>query len=356
MSAKDATSTTDLSKLIHHDEAVLVLGALNADPQDRYLKRSQIRPVQLIDQQGLRPVPCFDKLGELGVSSLAWHPKEPTTLYVTTGDDLRRIELAKKRISTLDVPRLKDVHEMTMVGDILWLANTGFDEIVAFDTLREHVSKRISLIVRKTRLNTRAHYTQVEDDENLEVVEKFHSNQVFEGFDRELYVLVHHVSGRQLIRRVAQKVIKNRGDGGVVGLSNSLAVPLGLKGPHTVRKIDGKYWVMDSGQATLNIYEPNWTLTEKLPTEGWGRGASLSERLQLFYAGISETRKRYLSLSTSRSEPTPNMVLVFSTRSKMLVGRIILSRIEQVNNVYLISREVARGLLDLERPSCRRNA
>jgi hypothetical protein len=41
------------------------------------------------------------------------------------------------------------------------------------------------------------------------------------------------------------------------------------------------------------------------------------------------------------------MVLAFSMKSGEPLGRIVLSGIEQVNNVYTVSAEVARALLDL---------
>lgn len=347
MNASVTDSAASLGELIHPDEALLVLGSLNANPQDRYLERSEVRPVQVIDRFGIRSVPSLNDLGQLGVSSLAWHANEPSDLYLTTGDDLIKVELSKRRIVRLEAPGLRDVHEMTIVRDTLWLANTGSDEVIAFDVSRGGVSKRINLAGRDRAPGAKADAAQPERGDRVRVVDRFHCNQVFEGFDGELYVLVHHVSGKQLVRRVAQKLIKSQGDGGVIGLNNGHAIPLGLKGPHTVRKVGGDYWVFDSGKATLNVYGPSWTLKRKLGTEGWGRGGSTSERQSAFYAGVSETRKRYLRLSRS-GDRTPNMVQVFSTETRASTGRIVLSKIEQVNNVYTVSASIARGLLELE--------
>jgi hypothetical protein len=346
MNTRVAASAASLSRLIHPDEALLVLGSLNANPQDRYLGRSKIRPVQVIDRYGIKAVPSLNDLGQLGVSSLAWHPSEPSNLYLTTGDDLIKVELSKRRIVHLEVSGLRDVHEITMLRNTLWLANTGADEAVAFDVARGRVSRRINLAGRDHAPGAEADAARPELGEEVRILDRFHCNQVFEGFDGELYVLVHHVSGKQLVRRVAQKLIKSQGDGGVIGLTNGSALPLGLKGPHTVRKVEGDYWVFDSGNATLNVYDPSWTLKRKLSTEGWGRGASTSERQPAFYAGVSETRKRYARLIRSGGR-TPNLVQVFSTETGAPIGRIVLSKIEQVNNVYTVSGSIARALVDL---------
>jgi hypothetical protein len=255
----------------------------------------------------------------------------------------------ESRIVDLKVPRLKDVHEITMVGPTLWLANTGYDEAVAFDVSRECVSRRVTLTANASKSNVEENNAWHRVEKGAELVDRFHLNQVFEGFDGELYALVHHVSGKQLIRLIAKtkRIVKRQGNGGVVGLSNGRRIPLGLRGPHTVRKVDGNYWVFDSANATLNIYGPTWKLKEKLSTEGYGRGASKSRELGLFYAGVSETRKRYLKLERSHSE-SPNMVLVLSTKTKKLFGKVVLSGIEQVNNIYTVPSNTALALLNLQ--------
>ena len=327
------------------DEAVLVLGSLNAKQQDRTLKRSSVRPVQLILDGSVEPVPFFDEWGRLGVSSLAFHPERPTTLYVTTGADLSRVELESRRTTELEVPHLRDIHEMSVIGGTLWLANTGFDEVIAFDIALERVSKRMKLAVNASspRISTR---TEEAKDGAVEVIDRFHCNQIFDGYDGELYVLVHHVTGKQLIRRIGRKLIKNQGNGGVIDLTTRRGIQLDLKGPHSVEKVGGSYWVFDSGRATVNIYDRTWVLQEKLSTRGWGRGAGVSESLGLFYAGVSATRKRYLGMGP-RAQRAPNMVRIFSIKSREPVKDVELSCIEQVNNVYVISRSTALALLEL---------
>jgi len=306
-----------------------------------------VRPVQLIIRGETKPISFFDSWGTLGVSSLGWHPKNPTVLYVATGTELSKVDLKSKRTVELGVPNLHDVHELTVIGNTLWLANTGLDEAVAFDITRERVVKRMSLTAISYASSVAVHEAEAKDGE-VEVIDKFHCNQIFGGFDGETYVLVHHVSGKQLIRRIGRKLIKNQGNGGVIGLSTGRVIPLGLKGPHSVEKVHGDYWVFDSGRAAINIYDQRWTLQETLSTRGWGRGASFSEPLGFFYAGVSETRKRYLGVVGSKSRRAPNMVRVFSAKSREPVEDIELSDIEQVNNVYVIPKETTQALLELE--------
>jgi hypothetical protein len=45
---------------MHPDEALLVLGSLNANAQDRYLARSNVKPVQLIEHSGIWSISFFD--------------------------------------------------------------------------------------------------------------------------------------------------------------------------------------------------------------------------------------------------------------------------------------------------------
>jgi hypothetical protein len=145
-------------------------------------------------------------------------------------------------------------------------------------------------------------------------------------------------------------VLKEHGNGGVIDLRNGGVVPLKLRAPHSVRKVNGEYWVFDSGNATLNIYTPEWTIKERIVTKGWGRGAAISHSLRLFYAGISAVRKRYLGLIGGGIKETPNMIQAFSIESRSLVGEIVIDHgIEQVSNIYLVERELALSLLELSR-------
>jgi hypothetical protein len=60
MSIRNAAYAENLSSLMHPDEALLVLGSLNANAQDRYLAQSEVKPVQLIERSGIWSISFFD--------------------------------------------------------------------------------------------------------------------------------------------------------------------------------------------------------------------------------------------------------------------------------------------------------
>lgn len=338
----------NVSDLVSSKEAVLVFGSLNAKEEDRYHDRANIEPVQVFVDGEVRQIPYFNDWGDLGVSSMAMamvNGSEPE-LYLTTGADLVRLRLiGSAEIAHFDIPSLRDVHEMTIINSTLWLANTGYDEAVGFDLREEKVSSRIKL--EKFRLKTSAtDRAATQDSGSYEEVDHFHCNQVFEGIDGKLYALVHHATGRQLITRIAKKLIKKQGDGGVVDLQSGRGIQLWLKAPHTVRIVNGEYWVFDSGNKTMNIYDAEWNLKRRVATAGWGRGAGLSNDMELFYAGMSEKRKRY---QQPGDDSGGNIVQVFRTSDGECVGQLpISSGIEQINNIYIIPRTQALALLALQ--------
>jgi hypothetical protein len=332
---------------IHPEEAVLVLGSLNVNAADRYLDRSAVRPVTAIMDGEMQPVPFFDTWGELGMSSFALHPTEASIFYASAGADFVKVDLDSGARSPFPIPKLQDIHEMTVVGNSIWLANTAHDDTVVFDISNEKETGRTSLDHYRVKIDPE----EAEEEENveLEIVDKFHCNQVFQALDGEIYGLVHHVTGKQTIRKFKDKIvrkIKSHGDGGILGLTCQRSIPLNLRAPHHVRVIGGHYWIFDSGNNTINVYNPNWKLRKKILTKGFGRGADSSDRLGIFYGGISETRKRYLPLIPG-SKQIPNMVQVFSIKKRKILGEIVVTGIEQVNNVYLVPRKTALAMLSL---------
>lgn len=71
-------------------------------------------------------------------------------LYVTTGSDLIELHVHREdakvlRMTNFDIPQLKDIHEISLIDGVLWLANTGYDEAVAFDITRKEVIRRVSM-------------------------------------------------------------------------------------------------------------------------------------------------------------------------------------------------------------------
>lgn len=331
------------------NKAIIITGSMNAKSMDRKLSRKQIIPIQVWIDGLLRPVSFFNHWGELGVSSMAWHPNEEYGLYLTTGNDLHKIDVNKGKSIEYRLSDLRDVHEISLLGDYLWIANSGYDQVVCFDTRREVEIKRIELNSFRSETE-RGEKVSVDEKEIVKPVDKFHCNQVFEGFDGELYGLVHHVNGKQVFKKLAEKAIKMQGNGGLINLKTGKWHKLNLKGPHSVRKVRQNYWLLDSGNCTINVYDPDWNLLKRIDTGGWGRGAWFYETKNYFYSGISETRRRYLGLLGGRGKKElPNMVQIIDAVNFQKVDHIIIKEgIEQINNIYLVERDVALKLLELE--------
>jgi len=332
--------------LVGPEESILVLGSLNAKEEDRCHNRAEIRPVQVFIDGEVVPIAFFDDWGELGVSSVAQMGGD--ALFLTTGSELVKINLRERGdLTRFNIQNLKDVHELTIINGSVWLANTGADEVLEFDIKDERVVERIQLA--PFRLSSGAKRRSYgENQADVREVDRFHCNQVFKGLDGDLYVLVHHTSGRQLMTRIANKLVKRQGDGGVIDLGKGRGVPLGLRGPHSVRVVVDDYWVFDSGGGKINVYDRDWNAKKSIQMKGggWGRGADVSRKSGLFYAGISETRKRYREDGEESS--VGNMVEVFDPEECVSLGEIPIPHgIEQINNVYVISRPCAEALFNL---------
>ncbi len=328
-------------QLISPDKRVLVIGSLNANPADREISRENIRSMQLIDDRNIiTPIPFFNTWGELGMSSLCWHPADPYTLFIASSSEVFRFDLRGNSYRKLDIPNLTDIHEISMIGNKVWISNTKHDEIVSYDIVSGKTDRRINLSDFKSNTPEAG-----EEEEDVEVVDKFHCNLIFEGYEGDLYILVHHTSGRQLMKRIAQKFIKSQGNGGVVNIITKKRYPLNFKAPHSVRKINNQYWVFDSGHFELKIFDKNWNYLRTMDTRGFGRGGDLDTERNVYYGGVSETRKRYLGLFPG-GEAVPNMVQVFSVPEYKLIGSVKIPSIEQINNVYCLQKDVAELLLN----------
>ena len=330
-------------QLIDKEKKILVIGSLNANPADREISRDNIRSMQLIDEDTkIVPVNFFNAWGDLGMSSMCWHENDPYVLYIASSNEVFRFILKDNRYEKLEIPNLTDIHEITMIGKFIWISNTKHDEIVSYNIDTNSIGERINLTDFKSNAPEEG-----ESDADTEVVDKFHCNLIFEGYEGDLYILVHHTSGRQLMKRIAQKFIKSQGNGGVVNISKRKRFPLNFKAPHSVRKINNQYWVFDSGHFELKIFDKNWNFLRTMDTKGFGRGGDLDSNKNLYYGGVSETRKRYLGLFPG-GEAVPNMVQVISVPDYKLIGSVKIPNIEQINNVYCLQKEVADLLLNFK--------
>jgi hypothetical protein len=327
-------------------DTLLVLGAQNHQIQDQTLERADIYPVQLVRDSEVVPIPFFNSWGEHGVSCFAWHPADPLTLYVTTSADLVRLDLRTGATHNISIPAMADVHEISVIGETLWISNTAYDEVIAYDLNEQRVCQRISLTAYRSDVQITENIASTHI-ESMQAIDKFHCNQIFEGYDGNLYVLVHHVTGKQLVKLVANKLLKNQGNGGVINLTTGEAILLRLYGPHSVRKVGGLYWAFDSGNAMINIYNQDWNLQRQLTSRGIGRGAAVSADEQWFYAGVSAIRKRYLGVIPAHKLQLENMVQVFSTGNQELHCEIVIPNIEQLNDIYVPDAEQLEYLLAL---------
>lgn len=325
------------------DEVLLITGSLNCNPADRYLTREQIHPVQIYMDGKLRPISFFDSWGDFGASSFTWLNGNSDKFLFSTGDNTYLFNAQQGTWESLNWLDIKDVHEVELIKNILWLSNTGYDEALGIKAHNGRVHHRLKLKMFK-------HKNQIKnisfESENMAAVDSFHCNQITQSFDGELIALVHHTSGQQIIRKIANKVIKNQGNGGVICLETGESINLQLKSPHSIRKVDGQYWIFDSGNARIHIYNKDWQLVNEIASAGFGRGAALTQT-GVFCAGISETRKRYLKLIKG-AKKVPNMVQFFSTSKYRLMEEMVVRDIEQINNVYVISKEKIKALMALD--------
>ncbi|MGB0653748.1 MAG: hypothetical protein ACPGQL_11175 [Thermoplasmatota archaeon] len=331
-----------VQELLGPRDAIVVTGSINAMRLDRKLDRADLRPVQVLDEDGWHPVPCMQAWGDLGVSSLAWHPEALERLYATTGGDLRCYDLDRSTVEEMAPADLDDVHEMAVIGDTLWLANTGRDEAVGIPLARGE-ARRVDL----DRFRADAPTARADQ----EVRNRFHGNQVFADHQGHLAALVHHVTGRQVLTKVAEKLLKKQGHGGVIDLETGEARDLGLSGPHSVR-LDPSgtgYWVCDSGTAQLNHYDAAWNLVGQVATAGWGRGADWLGRYLL--AGSSPIRKRYLDIIPGAKEGPSTLEAFDAEADGRLAASCEVPNVEQINNVYRIDRRVAEQLIAFEAPA-----
>jgi hypothetical protein len=318
-------------------EALVVVGALATKPADRNLERHQINPVQVFTADGIEAVPALD-CGEFGMSALVIRP-EAGVVYGSSGNDFFRLDLASGTITDLGV-ELKDSHEVTEIDGTLWIANTGRDEAVAFDLATETVSQRVP--VRSTRASEP---TPPPAPDAGETVDKLHANQIVRALDGRIYVLVHHVDGKQIVKYVAQRLVKMQGNGGVIELETGRPVPLSLSGPHSIEAVGpDEQWICDSRAGVLRVYDREWHEHAQIPCAGWGRGVSVSARTGRVYVGISSIRKRYLQVIPT-SQHSQNMIQAFDIAGRTLVGETVVPHLETVNNVYVVTRETAERLL-----------
>ena len=321
---------------------LLVLGSQNNNPADQKLTREEIRPVQILCRDGrAEPVNFFNEWGKVGVSSIAWKKYDSNPLIVSINDELRKLDYKNGEFKKLDIPGIHDLHDIHFIEDSLWISNTEYDEAIEYDTKHETAIRRISLSKFRNQ-------SEIDKIDAEEVKDRFHCNQVFRDYDGDLSVLIHHVSGWQYYRILLEKLVKNQGDGGVINLDKEKVIPLKLQSPHSLRMIDGDYWVQDSGDFSTKIYNRNWELIAEIENGGFGRGVDFSIKEKRVYIGLSATRKRYFKVIPSGGYHL-NRILVVDPESKIKMDEIPVYHIEQLDNVYILDENEVEIFRNLDR-------
>ncbi len=315
------------------EQPVLMLGSLNAHVADRTLKKSDLISAQLFENNSITPLHYFNEWSESGLSSMDWIPEQPNFLYITTGSDLIKLDLVKKTKEELPIDKVKDIHEIKFIDRTLWLSNTGYDEAIAYDINKKQIIERVPLSQFKTN--------SIQLKENITSVDKFHCNQIFQGYDDQIYALVHHANGKQLLQKVAKKILKLQGDGGIINLTTGQSFNLKLSAPHNVRKISEDYWIFSSGDSKIKLFDRNWEYIKTIPASGWARGADLDKNK--LFCGISAPRKRYLEKMKPYSNKN-NLIEIFDVKNHIQIGNITIQNIEQINNLYVLSHEQSQLL------------
>lgn len=295
---------------------LVVTGGSAKHPEDRRVDPQRMRAVQALGSNGFDAVAGFSPGAAEGVSNLAVVGSD---IWWSTGADLRIGPTG----APVHVASLDDVHELTVTGACVLLANTGREEVVEVDTERLEVTRRYRIA------------------EGI-----LHMNQVFDGLDGRRYALVHHVTGRQFRRRVAGRLLKVQGDGGVIDLERGTPIPLRLTAPHSARLVEGEVWIADSGRARVVRYDEDWKPVGSFPTTGWGRGAGVVDGT--YWLGLSPLRPRYRGFVDGIAITRPE-VHAIDIRTLAPVERFVMDGIDKINGLHVVP-PAAAGAITLGRP------
>jgi hypothetical protein len=325
--------------MIRHN--LLVLGSQNAKAEDQKLQRPEIRPVQILHKNGtLTAIDFFNDWGTVGVSSMTWHDDFQDEIFISTNDNIYRFHLGNQQFEALPLQNINDIHDINFIGETLWISNTEYDEIIEYDPGNNAILQRRSLDPFRRQLDSK------DSQAYKKVKDRFHCNQVFTSYDGDLCVLIHHVSGWQFYKIVLEKLVKKQGDGGIINLDKHKVEWLRLQSPHSVRKIDGLYWIQDSGDLSIKIFDRNWQPVDRVHVDGFGRGVDFSVAENRVYVGLSATRKRYLKVIPTGSYLS-NRIQVLDLKERKSLGEIQIPNIEQLDNIYILNDDMYSKFLKL---------
>ena len=329
-------------RFLDDNEALIIFGSVNPNSNDRVGSAGGLCAVQVLTNDEFRHACAFDGLGKFGVSSAAFHPSS-NCVFVATETEVWRIDLPTRHAKRLALDGLKDVHEISLEGDVLAIANSGSDEVLLVDITRMPIYvNRIAL--ERFREPRRFESVSSRQKAASQVRDRFHCNQAFVTGDGAYLALVHHVSGWQALRQVSKQLLKSQGDGGLVNVSTGDRMDLGLRAPHSARFVSGKWWILDSGRSLLNGYNSEWEVQRTVELSGWGRGAAVTEAGNFVFVGISPVRDRYLSV-TPRGRQLSSVDAVDVQDGRVRISAAI-PFVEQLNNLYVVDRAIADALCE----------
>jgi hypothetical protein len=275
-----------------------------------------------LDGGEIREIPIFNEIGDRGISSMAYSSKK-NKLYFSTGEILCAAYLEEKKIMKIGDFNFSDIHEISIIDDFLWIANTGFNQAVKIDIGTDEIVERIPISVGSDSSNRR-----------------FHCNQIFRDSEGDYYALVHHVDGRQILKVIRGKLIKSQGDGGIININhNEKRKDLGLNAPHSFREVGDENWVFSSGEQEIRRYSRSWRFLGSIPTSGWGRGGHYDHGKGVYFAGMSPIRLRYAGIFKASKIRFPAVEMI-DVGIKESLGTIEIPNIEQINNLVSIPTEI----------------
>lgn len=279
------------------------------------LSRADVQPVQVLDAQLGRflPVEAYQPVGVLGVSNLA--ELSGNRLLVATQDGIGIVQ--HRSLARLGPMDLQDVHEVTLGDGTVLVADAAQDVVVVLDERDLAVVERLHPPTPGT----------------------FHLNQAL-AHCNQLLAVVHDVRGRA--RRGRNGLVVHH-DGGVIDLRTGAALIHGLRAPHSLRRVDDGWILIDSGHRRLQILDDAWMPRGEVELPGWGRGLARDEATGAIHVGISPPRPRYQRALGWKVQRHPSVVQI-DLATMSVANTIQVDHAEQINGVHLVTSD----LLDLD--------
>ena len=323
---------------LRNDEALVVLGSENWNVADRHLGREHVRSVQILTTDGVSRVQNLDQLGARGLRDVAFVDHD--TIVLTTGHALLRFRVSVGDVVNLMPGDVSDIHELSQQGRIVLFANTAMDEAVGVDVDSGHVTRTALDQFRHSKSHAINHQRPVGGaipvGPKQEWDDHFHANQFMNSHVGEGLVVVHHVGGFRAMRAVGKRLV-GHGDGGVLNIDTGAVHELGLRAPHSLRRLsDGGYVIFDSGRGDAVVLDEQMLVRRRFAAGGWGRGCATPDD-ERWFVGLSALRKRY----NPSGHTSVNSVVCIDPESGRRIANWVVEGVEQIWSVSVVHRSVA---------------